>query len=43
MGEAVAATLREVTVELRAEVGSNDLAVDAVLALRPGDLVRLGP
>jgi flagellar motor switch protein FliM len=42
-GEAVATTLREVTVELRAEVGSNDLAVDEVLALRPGDLVRLGP
>ena len=43
LGEAVVATLREVSVELRAEVGSNDLTVDEVLALRPGDLVRLGP
>jgi flagellar motor switch protein FliM len=42
-GEAVSAALRSVTVELRAEVGSNELTIDEVLALRPGDLVRLGP
>jgi flagellar motor switch protein FliM len=42
-GEAVTAALRGVTVELRAEVGSSLLTVDEVLALRPGDLVRLGP
>jgi flagellar motor switch protein FliM len=42
-GEAVAAALRGVTVEVRAEVGSSVLTIDEVLALRPGDLVRLGP
>ena len=42
-GEAVSAALRGVTVEVRAEVGSSVLTIDEVLALRPGDLVRLGP
>ncbi len=41
-GEAASA-LRSVTVEVRAEVGSSALTIDEVLALRPGDLVRLGP
>jgi flagellar motor switch protein FliM len=38
----VRSALRGVTVEVRAEVGSTDLTVDQVLALRPGDVVRLG-
>jgi len=42
-GEATAAVLRGVTVEVRAEVGSSGLTIDEVLALQPGDLVRLGP
>jgi len=39
----VTAALREVAVEVRAEAGSCELTVGEVLALRPGDLVRLGP
>jgi flagellar motor switch protein FliM len=42
-GDAVSAALRGVAVEVRAEVGSSVLTIDEVLALRPGDLVRLGP
>jgi flagellar motor switch protein FliM len=38
---AVGEALGSVTVELRAEVGSTELALDDVLALRPGDVVRL--
>ena len=38
---AVRAGLREVDVDLRAEVGETHLALDDVLALRPGDVVRL--
>jgi flagellar motor switch protein FliM len=38
---AVRAGLREVSVDLRAEVGDTHLALDEVLALRPGDIVRL--
>ena len=35
------AGLREVSVDLRAEVGDTHLALDDVLALRPGDVVKL--
>jgi flagellar motor switch protein FliM len=35
--------LRGVSVEVRAEVGSRQLTVDEVLALQPGEVVRLGP
>ena len=35
------AGLREVSVDLRAEVGDTHLALDDVLALRPGDIVKL--
>jgi flagellar motor switch protein FliM len=42
-GDDPSAALRLVTVELRAEVGSSVLTIDEVLALRPGDLVPLGP
>jgi flagellar motor switch protein FliM len=35
--------LRSIPVEVRAEVGSRELSVDEVLALRPGDVLRLGP
>jgi flagellar motor switch protein FliM len=38
---AVRAGLQEVAVDLRAEVGDTRLALDDVLALRPGDVVRL--
>jgi len=38
---AVRAGLREVSVDLRAEVGDTHLPLDAVLALRPGDIVKL--
>jgi flagellar motor switch protein FliM len=38
---AVRAGLREVSVDLRAEVGDTHLALDDVLALRPGDIVKL--
>jgi flagellar motor switch protein FliM len=38
----VSAALRGITVEVRAEVGSTVLTVDQVLALQPGDLVKLG-
>ena len=37
----VRAGLREVDVDVRAEVGQTHLALDDVLALRPGDVVRL--
>jgi flagellar motor switch protein FliM len=38
---AVRAGLREVSVDLRAEVGGTHLALADVLALRPGDIVKL--
>jgi flagellar motor switch protein FliM len=38
---AVRAGLREVAVDLRAEVGDTHLPLDDVLALRPGDVVKL--
>ena len=38
---AVRAGLREVSVDLRAEVGDTHLALADVLALRPGDIVKL--
>jgi flagellar motor switch protein FliM len=38
---AVRAGLREVSVDLRAEVGDTHLALGDVLALRPGDIVKL--
>lgn len=41
--ESVRLALRSVEVELRAEIGSCELTVDEVLALAPGDLIRLGP
>ena len=37
---AVRAGLREVDVDLRAEVGETRLALDDVLALRPGDVIK---
>jgi flagellar motor switch protein FliM len=37
----VRAGLREVAVDLRAEVGETHLALDDVLALRPGDVIKL--
>jgi flagellar motor switch protein FliM len=40
---AVGEALGGVSVELRAEVGSVDLPLDGVLALKPGDVLRLGP
>lgn len=39
----VRAAIRGVPVEVRAEVGSRELSVDDVLALKPGDVLRLGP
>lgn len=39
----VRAALRTVSVEVRAEVGSRELTIDEVLALQPGDTLRLGP
>lgn len=39
---AMQAALAQATVELRAEVGGVELAIDDVLELRPGDLVPLG-
>jgi flagellar motor switch protein FliM len=41
--ESVRLALRSVEVELRAEIGSCELTVDEVLALAPGDVLRLGP
>jgi flagellar motor switch protein FliM len=41
--ESVRLALRTVEVELRAEIGSCELTVDEVLALAPGDVLRLGP
>lgn len=38
---AVGDALGEVVVELRAEVGSADMSLERVLALRPGDVLRL--
>jgi len=35
--------LRGVTVEVRAEVGSRQMTVDEVVALKRGDVVQLGP
>jgi len=40
-GQAVAASLREVDVELRAEVGSTRLTAEQVTQLRPGDVITL--
>jgi flagellar motor switch protein FliM len=40
--ELVGAALRTVTVEVRAEVGSRVMTIDEVLALQPGDMLRLG-
>lgn len=41
--EALRLVLRGVEVEVRAQVGARELTVDEVLALAPGDIVRLGP
>jgi flagellar motor switch protein FliM len=38
---AVSEAMGEVVVQLRAEVGSVDMSLDRVLALRPGDILRL--
>ena len=43
MEDRVRSALRGIPVEVRAEVGSRDLSVDEVLALKPGDVLRLGP
>lgn len=40
-GQAVAASLREVDVELRAEVGSTMLTAEQVTQLKPGDVIAL--
>src|SRR3712207_2830946 len=40
-GEALAANLGEVGIELRAEVGAVSLTAEQVLALQPGDLLTL--
>src|SRR3954451_11799796 len=40
-GQAVAASLREVDVELRAEVGSTMLTAEQVTQLKPGDIIAL--
>jgi flagellar motor switch protein FliM len=40
--ESVRLAVRNVEVELRAEIGSCELTVDEVLALAPGDVLRLG-
>lgn len=40
--ELVRAALRTVDVEVRAEVGSTSLTIDELLALQPGDVVKLG-
>jgi flagellar motor switch protein FliM len=40
-GEALAANLRDIGIELRAEVGSIELSTDQVLALKPGDVLEL--
>jgi flagellar motor switch protein FliM len=42
LAEAVQGAVRGVDVTVRAEVAAVDLPAEAVLALRPGDLVRLG-
>jgi flagellar motor switch protein FliM len=39
----VNAALKAVSVEVRAEVGSRELSVDELMALRPGDVLKLGP
>jgi flagellar motor switch protein FliM len=39
---AVEASLADVATEVRAEVGSAELRIDEVLALKPGDVLRLG-
>jgi flagellar motor switch/type III secretory pathway protein FliN len=38
---AVGAAMEDVVVELRAEVGSANMSLQRVLALRPGDILRL--
>jgi len=40
-GEAVAANLRDIGIELRAEVGATTLTAEQVLALQPGDVLAL--
>jgi flagellar motor switch protein FliM len=40
-GEAVAANLRDIGIELRAEVGATSLTAEQVLALKPGDVLAL--
>ena len=40
--EAVRSSLRNVDVEVRAEIGSCALTIDEVLALQPGDVIELG-
>jgi flagellar motor switch protein FliM len=40
-GEALAANLCDIGIELRAEVGSIELTTDEVLALKPGDVLEL--
>lgn len=39
---AMAGALRDVEIELRAEVAAVDLSVDEVLSIRPGDVIGLG-
>jgi flagellar motor switch protein FliM len=41
--ELVRSALRGVEVEVRAEIGSRELTIDEVLALQPGDVVKLAP
>jgi flagellar motor switch protein FliM len=40
-GEAVAASLRDIGIELRAEVGETELTAEQVLQLKPGDVLSL--
>src|SRR3954465_5742872 len=40
-GQAVAASLRDIAVELRAEIGSTTLTADQVTQLKPGDVIAL--
>ena len=40
--QVVQAALRSVSVEVRAEIGSTDLTIDELLALQPGDTIKLG-
>src|SRR5204863_455926 len=40
-GAALAASLGDIDIDLRAEVGATDLTADEVLALKPGDVIAL--